>query len=76
MTPGGPCKLFITRDGKNLSMVLLVSPGGPWKGFSCYQIPLINLYGMVIVLFNQNIYFNCSTQEEEHVLSREHKRKA
>ena len=27
----GPCKLFITRDG---------------KGFSCYQIPLINLYGM------------------------------
>ena len=23
-----------------------VTPGGPWKGFSCYQIPLINLYGM------------------------------
>ena len=23
-------------------------PGGPWKGFSCYQIPLINLYGMYI----------------------------
>ena len=53
-------KLFITRDRKNLSRVLLVSrdiciqldkachvtPGGPWKGFSCYQIPLINFYGM------------------------------
>ena len=37
-------------------MVLLVSrdtcqmtPGGPWKGFSCNQIPLINVYGMNIV---------------------------
>ena len=46
-------KLFITRDGKNLSRGLVVSiwrifpgPVGPWKGFSCYQISLINLYGM------------------------------
>ena len=22
------------------------APGGPWKGFSCYQITLINLYGI------------------------------
>ena len=23
-----------------------VTPGGPWKGFSCNEDPLINLYGM------------------------------
>ena len=23
-----------------------VTPGGPWKGFSCKEISLINLYGM------------------------------
>jgi hypothetical protein len=25
-----------------------MTPRGPWKGFSCYQIPLINLYGMYL----------------------------
>ena len=34
-----------TRSKKNFDSCQ-VTPGGPWKGFSCYQIPLINLYGM------------------------------
>ena len=32
-----------------------VTPGGPWKGFSCYQIPLINLYGMVLSRFRLKV---------------------
>ena len=30
--------------------------GGPWKGFSCYQIPLINLYGMHLPIFFHAMY--------------------
>ena len=36
-------------------------PGGPWKGFSCYQITLINLYGMAfhaVIVFGLGFDFS------------------
>ena len=32
-----------------------VTPGGPWKGFSCYQIPQITLYGMYLSVESKNL---------------------
>ena len=54
-----------TRSKKNFDSCQ-VTPGGPWKGFSCYQIPLINLYGMTIHLFNVN------SSKEKNILSTNH----